>query len=320
MQDEAVRLASIADAVRKSHSRTLDLSRWEQPKHAHLLRAPSVFVDNVMAELSDDGSRGDALPWAKAAAAFRLRPHELTVWAGSNGSAKSTLLSEVMLALAMSGRKVLIVSLEMPAYRVAAKMAAQAMANSHPTRGQVEKWAESIDENMTFLDLTGDLEPAEAIKLMQYGAHELNAQHVLLDNLTKVISADNDHAEEQRRFMARCHRTAIDTGMHVHVVAHTRKPNGEEDRPPGRYEVAGSRTLVDQPDNVVLCWRNRPKEQKSADGKLGAIEAAEQPDLILRVDKQRHGRFEGQIGLWMDRNCWRFVNEVGAVAAAYARG
>jgi twinkle protein len=316
MPRDYARLATVADAVRQAHTRAVPLDRWEQPKTAHLLRSPSAFIDDVIAELSDDGMRGDSLPWEKSWPLFRLRSHELTVWSGSNGSAKSTVLSEVFLSLATQGRRVVIVSLEMPAYRVAAKMAVQAFANRHPARGRVEAWADALGESLCFLDLTGDLEPAECVKLARYCAHELGTQHILLDNLTKIVSADNEHVEQQRRLMAQLHRTAIDTGMHVHVVAHTRKPSGEEDRPPGRYEVAGSRTLVDQPDNVVMVWRNRPKEEKQARGELGL---AEQHDLVLRVDKQRHGGFEGQIGLWMRRDCFRFVGALGDDAQPYAR-
>lgn len=299
-------LVNIADAVVNRHTRPIQLDDWQEPKHARLLRTPVAFVDQIVAELSDDGTRGDPLPWPKTHGLLRLRAGELTVWAGSNGSAKSTCLSEIMLSLASAGRRVIVISLEMPAYRVAAKMAAQAFANSHPARGRVHAWAEALGESLSFLDLTGDMAPADCVRLLRYCAHELGTQHVLVDNLTKIISADNDHAEQQRQFMAAAHRTAIDTGMHVHVVAHVRKPSDDESAPPGRYEIAGSRTLSDQPDNVVMLWRNRKKERAQNAGETGWTD---KPDVVLRVDKQRHGRWEGEIGLWMDRHCWRFVQD-----------
>jgi twinkle protein len=169
---------------------------------------------------------------------------------------------------------------------------------------------------LCFLDFTGDIEPAEAVRLVRYCAHELQTQHVLLDNLTKSVSADNEHTEQQRRFIAELHRSAIETGMHVHLVAHTRKPSGDEDKPPGRYEVAGSRTLVDQPDNVVMIWRNRPKEEKVRDG---ALDQGDKPDLVINVCKQRYGDFEGPIGLWMRRDSYRFVGDYADAAVPYFR-
>lgn len=309
------RLASVADAVRAGKGRAIP-ANWEPPKHAHLLRAPSAFLDDAMGKINDDGTGGDALPWAKTASKLRLRSGELTIWAGSNGSAKSTLLYEVMGSLAAAGKRVVIFSLEMPAYSVAAKMAIQSLANRHPARGRVEEWAEAIAENLCFLDLTGDIEPGECIRLVRYCAHELGTQHILIDNLTKIVSADNEHTEQQRKFVAQLHRTAIDTGMHVHLVAHTRKPSDDEKQPPNRYEVAGSRTLIDQPDNVVMIWRNRAKERKD---NLGELEKAEQPDLVLNVDKQRHADYTGYLGFWFDRFCYRLTGDYGTRAQPMVR-
>ena len=309
------RLATISDAIRAKYTQDIP-ANWQPPKHAHLLRTTGAFIDDVIRQLSDDGTAGDALPWEKAARIFRLRPHEMTLWVGSNGSAKSTILSEILLALAHAGKRVVIVSLEMPAYKVAAKMAIQALCNRHPVRALVENWAERLSDSLCFLDLTGDLSPIEVIKLARYCAHELNTQHLMIDNLTKIVSADNDHADEQRRFVAQLHRAAMDTGMHVHLVAHTRKPSGDEERPPSRYEAAGSRTLVDQPDNVVTIWRDREKERKQAEGEMGL---AEKPDIVLNVDKQRHGDFTGYVKLWMDRGNYRFVGGWGTSSVPYAR-
>jgi twinkle protein len=314
MPPDAARLATVSDAVRAKYTQSVP-SNWEPPKTAHLLRGPSALLDDVIKQLSDDGTAGDPLPWEKAAHLFRLRPHEMTIWPGSNGSAKSTVLSEIMLSLVHAGRRVVVISLEMPAYKVAAKMAIQAFCDRHPARGRVEAWAEQLGDALCFLDLTGDLPASEVIKLARYCAYELGTHHLLIDNLTKVVSADNDHADEQRRFVAQLHRTAIDTGMHVHLVCHTRKPNGEEDRPPSRYEAAGSRTLVDQPDNVVTVWRDRAKERKQASGDM---DLAKNADIVLNVDKQRHGDFTGYLNLWMDRSCYRFVGGWGDSSAPYA--
>lgn len=304
-------ITNIGDAIRRKAGRSIPAD-YQPPRHAQFLRTPGAFVEQITAHLNDDGMSGVALPWPKTAGLFRIRPHEMTAWAGSNGSGKSTTLSEIMLAFSHAGQRVVILSLEMPAYKVAAKMAQQAHANRLPSRERVVKWADSLEESLSLLDVTGDMEPADCIRLVNYCAHELRTQHILIDNLTKIVSADNEHAEAQRRFVAQLHRIAIDTGMHVHLVAHTRKPSGDEETPPGRYEVAGSRTLVDQPDNVVTVWRNRPKELKQAEGETGL---ADQPDLILNVAKQRHGDFSGHIKLWMDRSCYRLVEDYAQRAA-----
>jgi twinkle protein len=81
--------------------------------------------------------------------------------------------------------------------------------------------------------------------------------------------------------------------------------------------VAGSRTLVDQPDNVVTIWRNREKERKQQEGEMGLTD---QPDIIFNVDKQRHGDYTGYIKLWMDRKSYRLTGSWGLDAAPYVQG
>lgn len=305
--DDRVRLGTVADMIAGAHTRAIELREWQEPKHARLLKSPLAFVDDVVRELSDDGKFGDALPWPKTWSLYRERPHEVSIWAGANGDGKSTVTSEIAVYSAgVIKRHCVVISLEVPAAKVAARMAVQAFANRVPVRSAVLAWAEELSARLTFLDLTGDLSAIEVIKLVRYCAHELQAEHVTIDNLTKIVSADNDHADDQRRFMAQLHRAAIDTGIHINLVAHTRKPPYDEKRPPGRYDIAGSRTLSDQPDNVIMVWRNRPKEAAIERGDLAQGKV---PDLFLRVDKQRHGSFEGQIGLWMRRDCFRFVGD-----------
>jgi twinkle protein len=310
-----IRLATVADAVRNQYGKRVP-DTWQPPKHAHLLKAPAAFIDDVLQKLNDDGIKGDALPWEKTAGLLRLRPHEMTVWAAGNGNGKSTIIGEIMATLALRGQRVVILSLEMPAYAVAAKMAIQSLANRHPPQSMVRAWAERLGDSLCFLDLTGDLSPDECIRLARYCAHELSTQHIVIDNLTKIVSADNDHAEQQRKFIAQLHRAAIDTGMHVHLVAHTRKPVDDEKAPPNRYEIAGSRTIADQPDNIVMIWRNRDKERKQAAGEIGM---AEKPDVMLHVDKQRHADFTGLLRFWMDRSCYRLVGDYAERAQAMVR-
>jgi twinkle protein len=312
-RNEIARLASVADAVASRKGNVIPLN-WQPPKHANLLRAPSNFIDGIIDRINGKASSGASLPWKKADISLRLRPSEMTVWAGSSGSAKSTVLSEIMLSLAVAGHNVVVISLEMPVPSVAAKMAIQSLCNRNPSRDLIVDWAESLDDRLCFLDLTGDITPTECVRLARYCAHELGTQHILIDNMTKIVSADNEHMDQQRQFVAQLHRTALDTGMHVHLVAHTRKPEYEEKHPPGRYEVAGSRTLVDQPDNVVMIWRNRLKERAQEEGELGLTE---KPDLILNVDKQRHDDFTGFIGLYFDKEFYRTVETWGTRAEPF---
>jgi twinkle protein len=283
-----------------------DLDRWaEAPKLAGSVRPLADFADEIIAILQQDqGARGDALPWAKTHRLMRLRPHELTVWAGENGSWKSTVLSQVLLHLAVAGRRVMLASLEMTAAEVGARMARQACCEDQPKPTAVRDFLEATRDTLVILNMQGQLRTREAIALIRWAAIERQMHHIALDNLTKIVSASTEAAGEQQQFLNDAHGVALDTGAHIHIVAHVRKPAGEAK--PSRYDIRGSSTISDQADNVIMCWRNRPKEDAIEEGKDDAFTLAE-PDLYLKIAKQRHAPFEGSFKFWKHSRSMQFL-------------
>lgn len=276
----------------------------EPPKDAHRLRPLSTFAAEIAAEFARDPSKeGDNLPWAKTHSAFRLRPHELTLWAGENGTWKSFVLGQIALDLAVAGKRVVVASLEMTAARTGKRLLQQALLTAHPTAAQQAAALRKVGDLLLVYDMTGRMRAQDMHALMRYSGAEILADHFVCDNLTKIISASTDAAGEQQGFVSVAHRIAIETGMHIHLVAHTRKPAGEDK--PGKYDIRGSSTITDQADNVVMTWRNRRKEE--AQGK-GDRTHDEEPDLVLTVAKQRHGEFEGQIKLNVHRTSMQFID------------
>ena len=298
-----------------------DLDRWaEAPKLAGSVRPLADFADDIIAILEQDhGTRGDALPWPKTHELMRVRSHELTVWAGENGSWKSTVLSQVLLHLAFQGRRVMLASLEMTAAEVGARMARQACCAERPQATAVREFLEATRDTLVILNMQGQLRTREAIALIRWAAVERQMHHIALDNLTKIVSASTEAAGEQQQFLNDAHGVALDTGAHIHIVAHVRKPAGEAK--PSRYDIRGSSTISDQADNVVMCWRNRPKEDAIEEGKDDAFTLAE-PDLLLKIAKQRHAPFEGSFRLWKHPCSMQFVPDgmTPPIPYAFERG
>lgn len=283
-----------------------DLDKWvEAPPLAGSVRPLADFADEIIAKFAADQTvTGRQLPWAKTQRLFRLRSHELTVWGGENGTWKSTLLSQVLLDLSMQGSSVLLVPLEETAADVGKRMVQQACCREHPNPKAVRDLLNGTRDRLLILNVQGRIRAREAIALLRWAAIERQIQHIALDNLTKIVSVSNEAMAEQQQFISDAHGVALDTGAHVHVVAHVRKPAGD-DRP-GRYDLRGSSTISDQADNVLMLWRNRPKELAIEEGK-DTPATREEPDLVLRVTKQRHGSFEGNIQLWKHSVSRQFV-------------
>jgi len=74
---------------------------------------------------------GEKLPWTKTHDYFRLRPGELTIWAGYNGHRKSMLVGQVMLWLCRDN-PVCIASFEMTPLESLFRMCQQAAGCYHP--------------------------------------------------------------------------------------------------------------------------------------------------------------------------------------------
>lgn len=298
-----------------------DLDNWiEPPPLAGSVRPLADFADEIIAHLErDHTSAGDPLPWVKTQRLFRLRPHELTVWAGENGSWKSTVLSQVLLHLAVQQRSVMLISLEMTAAQVGSRLIQQACGTEHPSRRAVRDFLESTRDYLVILNVQGQIRAREAIALLRWAAIERKMQHIALDNLMKVVSVSTDAAGEQHEFICNAHSIALDTGAHIHIVAHVRKPAGIDK--PNRYDIRGSSAISDVADNVVMFWRNRPKEDAIEEGKA-TDSVRDEPDLYLKIAKQRHGPFEGSFKFWKHAVSMQFLPDgmSGPIPYAFERG
>jgi len=86
---------------------------------------------------------------------------------------------------------------------------------------------------------------------------------------------------------------------------------------PDKHDTKGSGAITDQPDNLFMVWRNKPKEDERRAMGAGGKKQSE-PDCYLLCKKQRNyeGNDDGEpmIGLWRHRDAGHFVAEDGASA------
>jgi twinkle protein len=133
---------------------------------------------------------------------------------------------------------------------------------------------------------------------------------VFIDSMM-MVCASEESLDEQKQFMTDTVRFAQETGLHVHLVAHCRKPQQGEDRPPTKYDLRGSAAISDQAHNVVTVWANKAKKQKPDDDLAG------DPDALVTVEKQRNGSYEGKVKLWFDDSSLRFCDDRTSAVEPY---
>jgi twinkle protein len=258
------------------------------------------------------------LPWPKTCDSFDFRAGEVTVWAGQNGHGKSLVTSMVCLSLLGQEQKICIASFEMKPHMTVQRMARMyAGMNPFSPEFQGDKGIEAIDalydefggwvdKRLWIYDQQGTADRELVIGMVRYCATELKLNHVVVDNLAKVVSGEDDY-NAQKAFVDEMTSIARDLNIHIHIVHHLKKPSKETDLP-DKNDLKGSGAIADQVDNIVLVFRNKAKEIAIRSGKAG--DKAKEPDQVLFVRKQRNyegsGDGEPQIALWFDMDSGQY--------------
>lgn len=283
----------------------VDWSRYDMPpSEVTRVRDASTYLDDVLEALNGNGAEvGTRLPWSKTHGKINLRSHELSVWAGVNGHGKSLLLSQVILGALAQGDTACIASMEMTPRQTLVRMSKQAIGGSHPAEDRVTGFFNWLHRKLWMYDQIGTVDAEKLLCVVRYAREELGVTHFVIDSLMKCGMGVDDY-NGQKRFVDKLSTYAKDSGVHIHLVAHARKGE-KETTEMDKFDVKGAGEILDMADNGFVVHRNKRKEaaiaaddlnRKLADDKRAELEA--QPDAVLSCHKQRHGEWEGKIGLY----------------------
>jgi twinkle protein len=262
---------------------------------------------------------GDPLPWPKTANHIRFRPGEITIWAAANGQGKTSILSQCLIEWVKRG-KVAVASFEMSLEQLQEKFVRQALGmrcNREIDEPYINGALDYIKGQYYFYDAEQSgsrIHPESVLAMAVYAADKLKCKHIVIDSLVKcgLDGFDSQLYAKQRDFVDRLTWLAKTYKTHIHLVHHMRKGNSEHE-PGDKWDVKGGSEITDLAHNVMLIWRNKPKEKKTQEALPGlpTADVVEQPDNILTVAKQRHGEWEGMIALWFDVDSQQFVERRG---------
>lgn len=273
---------------------SMDFSEYmDDTDTAHRVRSSGDYLQQVIDYFhGPEGNRGASLPWGKASGKLGFRPGETTLWGGFNGSGKSLVLGQACVHFCRTGQRVVIASMEMRPMLTLSRMCRQEYGRS-PTLdaiGQFHKWTDPV---LWLYDQLGAVRNDKMLAVLRYCADKLKADHFVIDSLMKCGIGEDDY-NAQKNFLDHLCTIGRDTGMHIHLVAHSRKQK-DENTAPGKMDIKGTGTMTDQVDNVITVWRNKKQEESERAGMVG-----NDPDCLLICDKQRNGEWEGKIGLFFD--------------------
>ncbi|MEN8171396.1 MAG: AAA family ATPase [Chloroflexota bacterium] len=274
----------------------VDFLKFVGKQESQFLEPVSTFRDEIH-DVFENGTEqeGDTLPWRKTEDYFRLRPNEVTLWAGINGHGKSLLTSHVFAHL-MKTSRCLIASLEMPIKRSGKRLLKQIAGTPNPTKAFRDMMIDWTNDRLWFYDQLDTVKTERIIGMCIYAFTELNIDHIIIDSLMKC-GIPNKDTEKMQLFIDRLMWVAKTHGGHIHLVHHVRKGENE-DNIPNKFDVKGAGEITDMVDNVCLVWKNKKKERMVENG--DTVEKMI-PDGLVIVEKQRHGEWEGRINLWFDK-------------------
>jgi twinkle protein len=279
------------------------LAKMKPPKEAAYIKSPKDVRDEVVAAFHDTsfGMQGYPIHFANNEHAIRFRHSEVTIWTGENHTGKSEILNQFILSQT-AAEKSFIMSPEMPLYRTTQYMCQQACAVEKPRIDQIDKFLDYIHERIYLLDQESTFLPQDVLDLIRYVHSEYGVFHIVIDSLMKCGMNENDDHAKIKWFVDQLCVLAKNLKIHIHLVAHSKKPQGHGGRP-SRYDIKGTGAISDLVDNVIIMWRNEEKEKKIDEGVSHAneLELDQQPDARMIIEKQRHGTsWKGAVNLWHD--------------------
>jgi twinkle protein len=298
----------------------MDFTAWERETDAKRnVKSAAEWVDALIHKLRNPDRRPKVyLPWEKTRDLFHFREGEVTLWSGQNGHGKTGLVSQLQLSLIGQEQKVAEASFEMMPMTLVDLMGRMYCGlNPYSPEFQgsdgvealvalFEEFRDWINGRFWLYNQQGTTDVRNVLGMARYSVKELGCQHVVIDNLAKCIPDEDDH-NAQKRFVDELTALARDTGCHVHLVHHTRKP-ANENHIPDKHDNKGSGAITDQVDNVMIIWRNKPKED-DVKAKGARSNKSTEPDAYLLCRKQRNGDDEPTIQLWFDRDSKQFKGD-----------
>ena len=285
------------------------------------LRSANSYLPEVFNFFEAGGERlsGKNLPWDKTAETVRVRPGEISVWAGTNGHGKSQVVGHLAVDSIAKGERWCVASMEFKPYRLLARLCRQAAGTNQPKAmsdgPRIEKL---LADRLWIFDVQGTAKATRVLEVFGYALKRYGVKNFVVDSLAKCGFGE-DAYNEQKDFVDKLGDFARNNDVHVHLVCHARKGK-DESEVPDKFDVKGTGALTDMVDNIFIVWRNKPKEEKLRNSKNDFERANLQkiPDAIVECCKQRNGEWEGKIKLWFEPASLQYLEAFGIGPKRYA--
>ena len=266
------------------------------------LKQLASYHEEIMEEFKGTDITGMKLPWQKTFQKVRLRPSEITVWAGVNSHGKSVILSHVAVDGVSQGERFCFASMEMKPRKLGRKMYQQIIGHEYPTAQEEKKITEFLEDHIWIFEAYGTAKASRIIEVFDYARRRYGVTQFIVDSLAKCGFGEDDY-NGQKGFVDRLMEFAGKNNVHVHLVVHVRKRE-DESKVPGKMDIKGTGAITDMVSNTFIVWRNKPKEEKISKGDHIPEDTM---DAALNCVKQRETGEEPFYGLYFHKPSCQFL-------------
>lgn len=220
-----------------------------------------------------------------------------TIWSGYPGAGKTTALRQLICHLLFSDELVFVASLEEHPADVIVQLAGVAFGREMPTVHQLQWFIDYYGERLKVWGITGSASHKEIFGTVQSLAKAGGVTQVFIDSLM-CLDINSQDFESHRRFANLLSGVAIETDVHIHLVAHPRKAVSVEQEP-DLNDVAGGADYARLAHNVVFIRRGK-----------GVMLGDPLSPMMVAIRKQRYGSgYIGDIAGWLNRGIRQFKLE-----------
>lgn len=260
----------------------------------------------LLADYEEEMACYATTPFDKHGERLRLYPCGVTIWSGFPGAGKTTLLRQLACHLLQKGHGVFFASLEEHPKHLLVRLAATAAGTEKPNFHQVQWFIDQYGPKLRIWAKVGMAKHRSILAVTRKLAAQ-GTTHAIIDSLMKLDISSQDF-EGQRVFANLLAATAVQTRMHMHLVAHPKKPP-QADQDPDINDVGGAKEIGGIADNVVFVRRSRKENENPLASATG---------MCITVRKQRNGSgVLGDITGWFHRDKRQFHVEQFAPPTRY---
>jgi twinkle protein len=233
---------------------------------------------------------------------LRFFPGGVTIWSGFPAAGKTTILRQLACHLMHRSQGLFIASFEESPIDVFMRHACTALGTENPSEDGLQWCLDSWSDHLRLWNnrwVDADAEYGRILAAIRVLARD-GVRHAIIDSLMCLDVPSNDF-EMQRQFAKALVSTAKSADVHIHLVAHPRKPFAPG-QAPDINDVAGSADLGRRVDNVVFVRRSANERD--------AMPNQFCTPMLVTVCKQRFGTGAlGEIHGWFHRGLRQFVSD-----------